>query len=70
MVVVNSITIFLYLYFMRIKKEFIGSTIHKGRVKIQLREVVTEATMERLKAEFPQFLEEDKPKKKKKDVAS
>ena len=55
---------------MRIKKEFIGNTIYKGRVKIHLREVVTEATMKRLKAEFPQFLEEDKPKKKKKDVAS
>ena len=55
---------------MRIKKEFIVNKIYKGRVKIHLREVVTEATMKRLKAEFPQFLEEDKPKKKKKDVAS
>tara|TARA_R100000935_G_C2832243_1_gene165834 strand:- start:338 stop:505 length:168 start_codon:yes stop_codon:yes gene_type:complete len=55
---------------MRIKKEFIGHTIYKGRVRIHLSEVVTEATMKRLKAEFPQFLEEDKPKKKKKDVTS
>jgi len=54
---------------MKIKKEFIGHTIYKGRVKIHLGEVVTEATMKRLILEFPQYLEEDKPKKKKKDAA-
>ena len=56
---------------MRIKKQYIGSVIYKGRVKIHLTEVVDEATMKRLIAEHPQYLEEDKPKKKKKkDVAS
>ena len=50
---------------MKIKKEFIGSTINAGGRKIYLGEIVTEATMENLKAEFPQFLEEEKPKKKK-----
>ena len=55
---------------MKIKKEFIGHVIHKGRAKIHLGEVVTEATMKRLMLEFPQFLEADKPKKKKKDATS
>jgi hypothetical protein len=55
---------------MRIKKKFIGSTIHKGRVKIYLGAVVTDATMKRLILEYPQFLEEDKPIKKKKDATS
>tara|TARA_R100001460_G_scaffold22829_3_gene46345 strand:- start:2771 stop:2938 length:168 start_codon:yes stop_codon:yes gene_type:complete len=55
---------------MKIKKEFIGHVIHKGRVKIYLSEVVSEATMKRLIAEYPQYLEQDKPKKKKKDATS
>tara|TARA_R110002153_G_scaffold39251_4_gene113140 strand:- start:2444 stop:2656 length:213 start_codon:yes stop_codon:yes gene_type:complete len=67
-VVVDSITFFYIFEIMKIKKEFIGHTIYKGRVKIHLGEVVTEATMKRLILEYPQFLQEDKPKKKKKDV--
>tara|TARA_R110000787_G_scaffold16595_9_gene50068 strand:- start:1398 stop:1571 length:174 start_codon:yes stop_codon:yes gene_type:complete len=50
---------------MKIKKEFIGSTINAGGRKIYLGEIVTEATMENLKANYSQYLEEDKPKKKK-----
>lgn len=57
---------------MKIKKEFIGKTICQGRRKIYLGEVVDKRTMETLKLEFPQYLEEDKPKKKskKKEVQS
>jgi len=61
---------FLYLYTMKIKKEFIGSVIYQGRSKIYLNEVVDEKVMKRLMAEFPQYLEEVKPKKKKSDDPS
>ena len=55
---------------MKIKKEFIGSVIYQGRSKIYLNEVVDERVMKRLIAEFPQYLEEVKPKKKKSDDPS
>tara|TARA_R110000744_G_scaffold218136_2_gene336860 strand:+ start:598 stop:765 length:168 start_codon:yes stop_codon:yes gene_type:complete len=55
---------------MKIKKEFIGSVIYKGRARIYLNEVVDEVTMKRLMAEYPQYLEEIKPKKKKSDATS
>ena len=50
---------------MKIKKEYLGKIIFKGRTKIQLSEIVDDRTMRILKAEFPQFVEEEKPKKKK-----
>tara|TARA_B100001564_G_C20655175_1_gene678810 strand:- start:358 stop:543 length:186 start_codon:yes stop_codon:yes gene_type:complete len=57
---------------MKIKKEFIGHFIYKGKRAIHLSEVVDERTMEMLKNEYPHYLEEKKPKKapKKKEVES
>lgn len=57
---------------MKIKKEYIGQSIYKGKQAIHLSEVVDERTMDILKSEFPFYLEEDKPKKvsKKKEVQS
>ena len=57
---------------MKIKKEFVGQSIYKGKQVIHLSEIVDEKTMDMLKNEFPFYLEEDKPKKasKKKEVQS
>tara|TARA_R110002012_G_C11676454_1_gene613823 strand:- start:16141 stop:16308 length:168 start_codon:yes stop_codon:yes gene_type:complete len=49
---------------MKIKKEFIGTTIYSRGRKIYLGEIVDEALIEMLKNEYPRYLEEDKPKKK------
>ena len=51
---------------MKIKKEYIGCSIIKGKRVIQLSEVVDERTMTMLKNEYPNYLEEKKPKKKSK----
>ena len=51
---------------MRIKKQYIGTTIYSKSRKIHLSEIVDESFMQMLKNEFPRFLEEDKPKKSKK----
>lgn len=53
---------------MRIKKEYIGSTIFTAGNKIYLSEVVSESVMARLKSDYPRYLEEEvkvKVKKKK-----
>lgn len=50
---------------MKIKKKYIGNILFKGGKKIFLSEIMDEQIMEMLKNEFPKFLEEDKPKKKK-----
>lgn len=57
---------------MKIKKQYLQNIIHKGGQKILLTEIMDEQTMKMLKNEFPEYLEEDKPKKstKKKDVES
>ncbi|QDP56672.1 MAG: hypothetical protein Unbinned3205contig1001_7 [Prokaryotic dsDNA virus sp.] len=50
---------------MKIKKEFIGSTIYKGVRKIYLGELISVELMEELIRDFPKYLEEEKPKKSK-----
>lgn len=52
---------------MKIKKEFIGSTIIQGGRKIFLGEVITEELMQELVLKFPKYLEEEKPKNSKKN---